>query len=37
TESLIRTLGDFKDEKLIDLQTGRVIILDENKLRILPY
>jgi DNA-binding response OmpR family regulator len=37
TESLIRTLGDFKDEKLIDIQTGKVIILDENKLRNLPY
>ncbi len=37
TESLIRTLGDFKDEKLIDIQTGKVIILDENKLSNLPY
>jgi CRP/FNR family cyclic AMP-dependent transcriptional regulator len=37
TESLIRTLGDFKDEKLIDIQTGKVVILDENKLRNLPY
>lgn len=37
TESLIRTLGDFKDEKLIDIQTGKVIILDERKLRNLPY
>ncbi|MCW3080535.1 response regulator [Segetibacter sp.] len=37
TESLIRTLGDFKDEKLIEIQTGKVIILDENKLRHLPY
>ena len=37
TESLIRTLGDFKDEKLIDIQTGKVIILDEKKLRNLPY
>ncbi|MEO6454691.1 MAG: response regulator [Ginsengibacter sp.] len=37
TESLIRTLGDFKDEKLIDIQTGKIIILDENKLRSLPY
>jgi CRP-like cAMP-binding protein len=36
TESLIRTLGDFKDEKLIDIQTGKVIILDEKKLRNLP-
>lgn len=37
TESLIRTLGDFKDEKLIDIQTGKVIILDEKKLRNLPF
>ncbi|MEO8569181.1 MAG: response regulator [Ginsengibacter sp.] len=37
TESLIRTLGDFKDEKLIDIQTGKVIIIDEKKLRSLPY
>lgn len=37
TESLIRTLGDFKDEKLIDIQTGKVTILDEKKLRNLPY
>ena len=37
TESLIRTLGDFKDEKLIDIQTGKVVILDEGKLRNLPY
>ncbi|TKK70246.1 response regulator [Ilyomonas limi] len=37
TESLIRTLTDFKKEGLIDLQPGRVIILNENKLRNLPY
>ena len=37
TESLIRTLGDFKEEKLIDIQTGKIIIIDENKLRSLPY
>jgi CRP-like cAMP-binding protein/CheY-like chemotaxis protein len=37
TESLIRTLGDFKDEKLIDIQTGKVIITDEKKLRALRY
>ncbi|MEO6722215.1 MAG: response regulator [Ferruginibacter sp.] len=37
TESLIRTLSDFKDEKLVDLQTGKVIIIDEKKLRTLPY
>jgi DNA-binding response OmpR family regulator len=37
TESLIRTLADFKSEKLIDLQAGRVTILDEKRLRELPY
>ncbi len=37
TESLIRTLGDFKDENLIDIQSGKVIVTNENKLRNLPY
>ena len=37
TESLIRTLSDFKTEKLIDIQGGAIIILNENKLRNLPY
>lgn len=37
TESLIRTLGDFKTEKLIDIKNGKVIIVDEKKLRDLPY
>jgi CRP-like cAMP-binding protein len=37
TESLIRTLGDFKDEKLIDIDAGKVSILDEKKLTNLPY
>lgn len=32
TESLIRTLGDFKSEKLIDIQDGAIIILNEKKL-----
>lgn len=31
-ESLIRTLGDFKDEKLIDIRDGNIIILNEKKL-----
>lgn len=35
-ESLIRTLSDFKDEKLIDFENGKVILLNENKLRNLP-
>ena len=37
TKSLIRTLGDFKDEKLIDIQNGKVVIRDEKKLKSLPY
>lgn len=37
TESLIRTLGDFKSEKLIDIQGGQIIITNEKKLRNLPY
>lgn len=37
TESLIRTLSDFKSEKLIDIKGSSIIILDENKLRNLPY
>ncbi len=31
-ESLIRTLSDFKDEKLIDIRQGDIVILDEKKL-----
>ena len=31
-ESLIRTLSDFKDEKLIDIKSGDITILDEKKL-----
>jgi len=37
TESLIRTLSDFKHEKLIDIHGSTVIILNENRLRNLPY
>lgn len=32
TESLIRTLSDFKAEKLIDIDGGKIIILEERKL-----
>jgi CRP-like cAMP-binding protein/CheY-like chemotaxis protein len=32
TESLIRTLSDFKSEKMIDIEGGRIIILDEKRL-----
>jgi CRP-like cAMP-binding protein/CheY-like chemotaxis protein len=37
TESLIRTLSDFKAEKLIDIRNGKVVIINETKLRNLPY
>lgn len=32
TESLIRTLSDFKSEKLIDIREGNIVLLDEQKL-----
>lgn len=32
TESLIRTLSDFRDEQLIDIKSGKVIITNEKKL-----
>jgi len=32
TESLIRTLSDFRSEKLIDIKDGNIIILNEKKL-----
>lgn len=32
TESLIRTLGDFRNEKLIDIKEGHITILNEKKL-----
>ena len=32
TESLIRTLSDFKSEKMIDIQNGAIKILDAKKL-----
>jgi CRP-like cAMP-binding protein/AmiR/NasT family two-component response regulator len=32
-ESLIRTLGDFKDEKLIDVKSGVITVLQPQKLR----
>ncbi len=33
TESLIRTLGDFKDEKLVDIEGGKIKIIDAEKLK----
>jgi CRP/FNR family cyclic AMP-dependent transcriptional regulator len=32
TESLIRTLSDFKSEKLVDIKGSRIVILDPKKL-----
>jgi CRP/FNR family cyclic AMP-dependent transcriptional regulator len=32
TESIIRTLSDFRSEKLIDIKEGSIIILDEKRL-----
>ena len=37
TESLIRTLSDFKSEKLIDIQEGKIHIKDIQKLQNLLY
>jgi len=37
TESLIRTLSDFKAEKLIVIKEGKIIIANIEKLRNLPY
>lgn len=36
TESFIRTVADFKEERLIDILDGKIVILNENKLRDLP-
>jgi len=33
TESLIRTLSDFKEEKLISIKEGKIFILSEEKLK----
>jgi len=35
TESIIRTLSDFRSEKLIDIKDGAIIILDEKRLAVL--
>ena len=37
TESLVRTLADFKVEKLIELKEGKIIILEETRLRSFQY
>jgi CRP/FNR family cyclic AMP-dependent transcriptional regulator len=36
TESFIRTITDFREEKMIDIMNGQIIIVDEDKLRNLP-
>jgi len=33
TESVIRTLGDFREEGMVEIRDGMVIVLDERKLR----
>lgn len=35
TESLIRTLSDFKNEKLIEIKNGNIVILNDKKLAAL--
>jgi CRP-like cAMP-binding protein len=37
TESLIRTLSDFKSEKLIEIKEGKIRIMNEEKLNNLLY
>ncbi len=37
TESLIRTLSDFKEEKLIIIKEGKIVVLDNEKLKTLLY
>ena len=37
TESLIRTLSEFKTDKLIDIQGGKITVLQENKLKNMIY
>ncbi|MBV8251300.1 MAG: Crp/Fnr family transcriptional regulator [Chitinophaga sp.] len=36
-ESLIRTLSDMRDEHIIDIQEGKIIILDHHKLERIIY
>ena len=37
TESLIRTLSDFKEEKLIEIKSGKIIVTNIEKLKNLFY
>ena len=36
-ESMIRTLKEFKNENLIEIVEGSIIVLNENRLRHLQY
>jgi CRP/FNR family cyclic AMP-dependent transcriptional regulator len=35
TESLIRTLSDFRNEKMIDIKDGSIVIVNQKKLKLL--
>ena len=37
TESLIRTLSDFKSEKLIEIKDGKISVINNDKLKNLLY
>lgn len=37
TESLIRTLGDFRDEQLVQIKNGSIVVLNEARLTNLLY
>ncbi|RYG40704.1 MAG: response regulator [Chitinophagaceae bacterium] len=37
TESLIRTLSDFKSEKLLEIKDGKIVLPDPDKLKELRY
>jgi CheY-like chemotaxis protein len=37
TESLIRTLSDFKSEKLIEIKEGKIVVVNADKLKNLLY
>ena len=37
TESLIRTISDFKSEKLVDIKDGKIMVINRDKLKHLLY